>query len=77
MGCRLWGRTESDTTEATWQDGSYDVLPVSVQMVLLEWRRMGVLVKSLLKALQFPGLWSCFLPHSCVRCPQLRCVCGW
>ena len=19
MGCRLWGRTESDTTEATWQ----------------------------------------------------------
>lgn len=33
-----------------------DVLPVSLQMVLLEQRRMGVLVKSLLKALQFPGL---------------------
>ena len=21
VGCRLWGRTESDTTEATWQQG--------------------------------------------------------
>lgn len=54
-----------------------EVLPVSVQMVLLERRRMGVPVKSLLKALQFPGLWTCFLPHPCVRCPQPRCVCGW
>ena len=33
-----------------------DVLPVSLQTVLLERRRMGLLVKSLLKALQFPGL---------------------
>lgn len=32
------------------------VLPVSLQMVLLEWRRMGVLVKSLMKPLRFPGL---------------------
>ena len=22
MGCRLWGRTESDMTEATWQQQS-------------------------------------------------------
>ena len=23
VGCRLWGRTESDTTEATWQQQEY------------------------------------------------------
>ena len=25
VGCRLWGRTESDTTEATWQQQQYSI----------------------------------------------------
>ena len=32
MGCHLWGHTESDTTEATWQqqqDISYYISPIS------------------------------------------------
>ena len=30
VGCRLWGRTESDTTEATWQQQQFSVIMVSV-----------------------------------------------
>ena len=30
MGCRLWGRTESDTTEATWQQQQQQVNNTSV-----------------------------------------------
>ena len=28
VGCRLWGRTESDTTEATWQQQQQDISSV-------------------------------------------------
>ena len=31
MGCRLWGRTESDTTEATEQQQQHFVYEVSVK----------------------------------------------
>ena len=30
VGCRLWGRTESDTTEVTWQQQQFSVIVVSV-----------------------------------------------
>ena len=35
MGCRLWGRTESDTTEATWQQQQQCMIEASLvaQMV--------------------------------------------
>ena len=30
MGCRLWGRTQSDTTEATWQrQHQNDIIKIS------------------------------------------------
>ena len=32
VGCRLWGRTESDTTEATWQQQQQASLNTSVDM---------------------------------------------
>jgi len=28
VGCRLWGRTESDTTEATWRQQHYTMLAI-------------------------------------------------
>ena len=32
MGCRLWGRTELDTTEVTWQQHTYFLILFSIMV---------------------------------------------
>ena len=34
VGCRLWGRTESDTTEATWQQQQQHYAAIYVAYIL-------------------------------------------
>ena len=57
MGCRLWGRTESDTTEATWQQ-SHSRCPINVHFLPtsspLEWSFGLIEVKA--GTLSFPGI---------------------
>ena len=38
MGCRLWGRTESDRTEATWQQQRYHLKIFSESATLNEYK---------------------------------------
>ena len=47
VGCRLWGRTELDTTEATWQQQQYRVQHWTLYIVCL------VIVRKLIFGLSF------------------------
>ena len=40
MGCHLWGRTESDTTEVTWQQPDSDAITRGSAVIILAppWR---------------------------------------
>ena len=46
MGCHLWGRTESDTTEATWQQQQQQALSMEKAMAThsstLAWKIPGM-----------------------------------
>ena len=64
MGCRLWGRTESDTTEATWQQQQLEYKCQPLHQIfsyfsLLLW---ASLVAQMVKNL--PAMWETQGPSS-------------
>ena len=67
MGCRLWGRTESDTTEATWQQQQHSLEGLVLKLKLQYFGHLMLRADSLKKNLMLEK----------IECRRKMGVTGW